>query len=326
MKERDGHDMSKVTVVIPNYNGSRFLRDCMDALKEQSFKDFDVVIVDNGSKDNGTDIVRECCPEAKIIQLDKNYGFSKAVNEGIKAAKSEYVILLNNDTKADKDFVKEMLAAIESDEKIFSVSARMLRMDAPDLIDSAGDLYCCLGWAFARGKDKSKDAYDRRCDVFSACAGAAIYRKSLLNVVGCFDEKHFAYLEDVDIGYRARINGYRNVYEPSAVVYHVGSGMSGSRYNAFKIGLSSRNSVYVPYKNMPLLQLLINLPFLLAGYAVKTLFFIRKGEGAAYLRGLGRGVLMCVNGKKYPFKAANIKNYCRIQFELWINTIKRFGA
>ena len=109
-----------------------------------------------------------------------------------------------------------------------------------------------------------------------------MYRKDYLERTGLFDEAHFAYLEDVDLGYRARIAGFYNVMEPAAVVYHAGSGFSGSRYNAFKISHSSRNNVYLIYKNMPLFQLVLNAPFLLAGFGIKILFFARKGFGGIY--------------------------------------------
>lgn len=316
--------MAEVSVVIPNHNGEKYLRDCLESLNGQTYKDFELIVVDNGSDDESIKIIRECFPPAKVIRLDKNCGFSRAVNDGIKMADSPYVILLNNDTKADKDYIRKLHAAIVKDESIFSVNPKMLQMYKPQLIDSAGDMYCCLGWAYARGKDRQQSAYDKCADIFSSCAGAAIYRKSAFDVIGYFDEKHFAYLEDVDIGYRARINGYRNVYEPGAVVYHAGSGMSGSRYNAFKISLSSRNNVYMAYKNMPLAQLILNLPFLVLGYFVKTLFFIKKGEGRTYVKGLMKGVSMCVKGTKYPYRNRNLKNYIRIQLELWRNTVLRF--
>ena len=334
--------MSRVTVVIPNYNGEKYLKDCLDSLavccdgNEGSVRDIGIIIVDNGSTDASIDIINRAmsdssddagrCPVISLMRLDKNYGFSKAVNEGIKASDSEYVILLNNDTRVEHDFADKLVQAIEKDERIFSVSAKMLNMSDPDKMDSAGDLYCALGWAFARGKDKPASLYNRRRDIFSACAGAAIYRRSLFEETGYFDEDHFAYLEDVDVGYRARINGYRNVYEPGAVVYHAGSGSSGSRYNKFKIELSSQNNVYVVYKNMPFVQLLINLPFLLAGTLIKILFFIKKGEGGTYIKGLCRGVGLCLKGHKYPYRNKNIKNYLKIQLELWGNMFARvFG-
>lgn len=324
--------MVKVTVVIPNYNGEKFMKDCLDSLlaqrsAEDDGPDFDIIIVDNGSTDASPEIIRGfMSPRLRLIRLDKNYGFSRAVNEGIKASESEYVILLNNDTVVMPDFVDKLAKAIEADDRIFSVNARMLKMSEPEKLDSAGDLYCALGWAFARGKDKQASLYDKRSDIFSACAGAAIYRRPVFDEIGYFDEEHFAYLEDVDIGYRARINGYRNVYEPEAAVLHAGSGSSGSRYNKFKIDLSSRNNVYVVYKNMPLIQLLINLPFLAAGTLIKVLFFVKKGEGITYLRGLCKGFALCFRSHKYPYRNKNLSNYVRIQLELWGNIFARvFG-
>ena len=144
-----------------------------------------------------------------------------------------------------------------------------------------------------------------------------------MDEIGWFDEFHFAYLEDIDIGYRARIMGYRNVYEPEAVVYHYGSGVSGSRYNDFKVRLSARNNMYIIMKNMPWPQILLNLPFLIFGFGVKALFFICKGHGRAYLSGIKRGYLLCREGRKYPYSPANFGNYVRIQLELLLNAVKR---
>jgi GT2 family glycosyltransferase len=127
----------------------------------------------------------------------------------------------------------------------------------PTRLDDAGDYYCALGWAFARGKGESSELYDREETVFACCGAAAIYRRDVLEKIGLFDERHFAYLEDMDIGYRAQIHGYVNRYIPSAVVYHAGSGTSGSRHNAFKVRLSARNSVWLVRKNMPLWQRIV---------------------------------------------------------------------
>ena len=131
----------------------------------------------------------------------------------------------------------------------------------------------CLGWAFQRGVGRPEKLYKRSCRVFTACAGAAIYRREVFETIGYFDEMHFAYLEDIDVGYRAKLYGYDNVFCPEAVVYHVGSGTSGSKYNSFKVKLAARNNVYLNYKNMRTWQLLLNSPCLLAGTFVKFLFF-----------------------------------------------------
>lgn len=320
----------KTTVVIPNYNGIEYLKACLDSLRKCIPQDFKIIVVDNGSTDGSPEYVTAKYPEIQLIPLSENTGFAAAVNRGIEAANTEYVILLNNDTVADEHFVKALETALDNDEKIFSASAKMIDMHNPDVIDGAGDYYCALGWGFAYGKGKDRDSNcNCRRNIFSACAGAAIYRRDILKDIGMFDEAHFAYLEDVDVGYRGRINGYRNIFEPEAVVLHAGSGSSGSRYNEFKINLSSRNSVYLIWKNMPLLQWVINLPFLITGFGIKTLFFILKGYGGVYIKGLCKGIALSFSRtgfeRKVRFKFSNLGNYIRIQLELWLNIVRRFG-
>ncbi len=316
--------MREVTVVIPNYNGKDYIEACLDSLVAQTMRP-DIIVVDNASTDGSLDMIKKR-EDIRLIELEQNFGFCRAVNEGIAATKTKYLILLNNDTKAEPTFVEELYKAIDKYDDTFSVASKMLQMDKPELIDSAGDLYCALGWAFSLGKDGKKSRYDKESVVFSACGGASIYRRDLFEQIGYFDELHFSYLEDVDVGYRARIMGYKNRYTPKAIVYHAGSASTGSRYNPFKVRLAARNSWYVIYKNMPALQILINLPFFLIGFGTKALFFIFKGYGREYLSGMKRGYLMCVAGRKYPFDPRFIKNYCRIQLELWFNMFRRiFG-
>lgn len=320
--------MSKITVVIPNYNGVKYLKTCLESLyaQEEGTPDFDVLVVDNASADGSVEQAEENFPQVRIIRLEENTGFCHAVNVGIEASDSPYVLLLNNDTKVKSRFIKALHDAIEKDERIFSVSARMLMWDRPDLIDGAGDRYNALGWAYARGKGKSAERYNKSVNVFSACGGAAIYRRSILEKIGLFDELHFAYLEDLDLGYRALIHGYRNVYEPGAEVLHFGSASTGSRYNEFKTRVSSANNIYVVYKNMPLLQLLFNLPCLLAGFVIKWLFFVRKRMGKIYLQGLSVGLKRSFSAPgrahKVKFRWRNLWNYIRIQWQLFVNLFK----
>ena len=315
--------MSEVSIIIPNYNGGSFIRDCIDSLKIQSYRDFEIIVVDNDSKDGSADIVENEYKDVRIKRLDQNYGFSRAVNEGVRMSGSPFVLLLNSDTRAEEGFVEALVGTIKRDDRIFSVASKMIQMKDPDKLDGAGDLYSAFGWAYARGKGRSSAGYTREARVFAACGGAAIYRRSILDEIGWFDEFHFAYLEDTDIGYRARIMGYRNIYCPEARVYHVGSGVTGSRYNDFKIRISARNNMYVIMKNMPALQVIINLPFLLAGFMIKALFFIMIGHGRAYLSGLKRGYILCRQARKFPYSSKNLKNYFVIQLELWLNLFRR---
>lgn len=312
------------TIVIPTCNGRHYLEKCLKSLAKE---DTHIVVIDNGSTDGTFDLVADDFPEVEYISFSVNTGFCRAVNAGIVATTTKYVIFLNNDTIVEPGFVRELEAVMEQDERIFSASAKMISMKDKSRIDDAGDLYCALGWAFALGKGRPEKEYRTGYSIFAACGGAAIYRMAVFEQIGMLDENHFAYLEDIDLGYRARIQGYYNIYIPEAVVYHAGSGASGSRYNKFKVDLTSRNSIYLIYKNMPVIQIILNFPLLFAGFAVKTLFFLRKGMGADYLKGLGRGCRLCVSeeGRKHKvrFRRKHLHSYVRIQLELWRNICYR---
>ncbi|MBO4337677.1 MAG: glycosyltransferase family 2 protein [Lachnospiraceae bacterium] len=321
---------AEVTVIIPNYNGKAYIEDCLIFLFRNRSVPFETIVVDDASTD-GSDkkVADRFGRKVRLIRHSENCGFAKAVNTGIRAADTRYVILLNNDTVPEPDFVEKLLAAIKGKRGVFSVSAGMLSMRKPELIDGMGDNYCALGWAYAVGKGKDKERYLRKKPVFSACGGAAIYDRKVLEKLGLFDELHFAYLEDVDIGYRARIYGYRNLSCPEAVVYHVGSASSGSRYNEFKVDLSSRNSIYLIAKNMPPLQVIINLPLLLAGYLIKIIFFCNKRLGGVYIRGLIKGFRLAASPegreKRVRFSMKRLHNYASIQLLLWLNVFRRFA-
>ena len=313
-------DKMKVTIVIPNYNGKHFMEPCLASLREQTCQDYKVLVVDNASTDGSLEYMKEHYPKIEVIALDKNYGFSKAVNVGIQHSTTPYVILLNNDTTVDPHYVEEMIKAIERSPRIFSVSSKMIQMYHPELIDSAGDLYTLLGWGVCRGTGRPVSNYTEADEIFTACAGAAIYRRSAFGKIGYFDENHFAYLEDIDVGYRAKIYGYKNTYCPTALVYHVGSGTSGSKYNSFKVKLSSRNNIYLNYKNMPILQLILNFLPLLTGYIVKYAFFIKKGFGKDYKEGIIEGLQTMKAQKKVKFQLRHLANYIKIELELIIHT------
>ena len=311
----------KVTIIIPNYNGKHFMEPCLQSLSEQTCRDFKVLVVDNASSDGSLEYMSEHYPDIEVISLKKNYGFSKAVNVGIEHSTTPYVILLNNDTTVDTHYVEEMIKAIEKSPRIFSVSSKMIQMYHPELIDSAGDLYTLMGWGVCRGTGRPVSNYTKADQIFTACAGAAIYRREVFDEIGYFDEMHFAYLEDLDVGYRARIAGYDNIYCPTAMVYHVGSGTSGSKYNPFKVKLAARNNIYLNYKNMPLLQLAVNLVPILLGMGLKYMFFKKKGFGRDYAAGVKEGLATAKRCRKVPYNRERLKNYLAIEWELITGTL-----
>ena len=176
--------MQEVSVIIPNYNGMAYLEGVLSSLEQQAFQNFETILVDNGSSDGSVAFVMGNFPWVHIVELPDNFGFSRAVNEGIYASRTPYVLLLNNDTEVDKNFVGEMLAAIKRHKKAFSCSARMICYHDRDKLDDAGNYYSALGWAYARGKGKDIHSFEKEGRIFASCAGAAIYRKKVFEKIG----------------------------------------------------------------------------------------------------------------------------------------------
>ncbi|MCK9152244.1 glycosyltransferase family 2 protein [Methanobacterium alcaliphilum] len=313
--------MNNVSVIIPNYNGLNYLKKLFSSLETQEYIE-EIIIVDNGSSDGSIDFIHEKYPHYVLIENEKNLGFAAAINQGIEVSKGDYLFLLNNDMELEKNCISNLLKTMENNPNIFAVSSKMVQYHDRTKMDDAGDEYTVLGWTKRVGYGKSRDKYNDSREIFSACAGASLYRKQIFEEIGYFDENFFAYLEDIDISYRALIQGYINIYCPGAVVYHVGSGTSGSRYNEFKIQLAARNNIYIPYKNMPWPQLTINLLFLLMGFFIKYLFFLKAGKGPVYLKGLKEGLNSLDKIDKVNYQSKNLENYLKIEWLLIKNTIK----
>lgn len=314
----------KASIVTPNYNGERFLKTFFESLNNDCEFIGEVIIVDNGSTDGSKQYIRGNDFNFPVILIEntENLGFSPAVNQGIMKAKYEYVFSLNNDTEVKKGSIKALMDLISSKPEIFSVQAKMLQYNNKELIDDVGDEYNLLAWTKKTGENRHSNEYAEVKEIFSACAGAAMYKKSLLTEIGMFDDNYFAYMEDVDLAIRSKINGYTNLMCPDAVVYHIGSATSGSRHNEFKVRLAARNNVWTVYKNQPIPMKIVNFIFLFLGFLIKYLFFVRKGFGKTYLAGIREGLSTRSKIDKVKFKASNAKNYFKIEYRLIINTLK----
>lgn len=314
----------KVSVITPNYNGEKFLKNYFNSLNENSDLIDEVIIVDNGSDDKSIEYIENnnFNFEIHIIKNPKNLGFAPAVNQAIRKARNEYIFSLNNDTIVKKGSIKSLVDLISSDNNIFSAQAKMIQYSNKNIIDDVGDEYNLLGWTKKTGEGHKADEYSEVFEIFSSCAGAAMYKKSLLEKLGYFDDNYFAYMEDVDLAIRANISGYKNYLCPDAIVYHIGSATSGSRYNEFKVGLAARNNVWTVYKNLPIPMKIINFIFLFIGFFIKYLFFLKKGFGKTYINGLKEGLSKRSDVKKVDFKVKNTKNYLKLEYKLIINTIK----
>ncbi len=254
----------RVSIVIPNYNGAGWLPGCLDALAAQTCRDFEVLVVDNGSTDGSVTLLREKYAKVEVISLEQAAGFAVAVNAGIKAARGEYVALLNNDTVARPGWLTALVKTLDGGpDDIAAVSSKMLMLDDPSRIDDAGDTLSWSGGAAKIGHGEPADAISEPYEVFSVCAGAALYRRSFLAAVGGFDEQFGSYLEDVDVGLRGRLVGHRYVFEPRAEVLHKGQGTALPR--ADYVRLITRNRLMLFAKSMPASLLVKHLPRLVYG-------------------------------------------------------------
>ena len=313
----------KVSVVTPNYNGVKFLKNYFNSLNQDSECIGEVIIIDNGSDDSSLEYIQKNNFNFPVVVIknDENLGFALAVNQGISKAKYDYIFSLNNDTEVEIGSINAMLDLIQ-EEDIFSVQAKMIQSDNKQLIDDAGDEYNLLAWTKKMGENQNSENYSQVLEIFSSCAGAALYKKSVLEEIGSFDDNFFAYMEDVDLAIRSQIYGYRNLLCPDAVVYHVGSATSGSRYNDFKVRIAARNNVWTVYKNLPIPLKIINFIFLFFGFLIKYIFFLKKGFGPIYLSGLKEGLNTKYKVNKVIFKKSNLKNYFKLEYKLIINTFK----
>lgn len=236
------------SIIIVNWNGKRFLRDCLRSLYSQSVTDFEIILVDNGSTDDSQSFVRNKFPAVNLIPLSKNIGFSPANNIGISHSKAKYIITLNNDTTAAMDWLENLLVVAER-ETVAMVASKMI-YDVGDrtLIDSVGLRVCKNGLGINVGNGETdRGQYDNLTEVFAPCAGAALYRRKMLEEIGMFDTDYFAYYEDLDLGWRARLAGKRCKPAPDAVVYHHHSGSSSGKKDYFL----HRNKIFTLIKNLP---------------------------------------------------------------------------
>jgi len=239
-----------VTVIIVNWNAKTLLSECLDGLRNQIYRSLTVILVDNGSNDGSIDFVTNNYPEVKTIALPENLGFAAANNIALKTVQTEYVALLNNDAVPHHLWLKHLVKALESYPEAGFAASKMLFYDNPETIDRAGDAYTRAGAGFLRGRAESASNFDKQEWIFGACAGAALYRTSMLKEIGYFDEDFFLLYEDVDLSFKAQLRGYKCLYVPEAIVYHKAS--SSIVYDSpISVYYSHRNLEWVYIKNMP---------------------------------------------------------------------------
>jgi GT2 family glycosyltransferase len=274
-----------VSFVIPNYNGRNFIKVCLDSIAQQTYKSFEAIVVDDASTDNSINYIKSEYKWIKMVGLSKNAGFCYAVNTGIQASNGDYIALVNNDVELDRDWLAYMVRAIQTSTDVFGISSKIINYYDRKIIDDAGDIYTREGLAFKRwhGLPDNKLNIENK-EIFSPSGAASFFSKSALSKIGLWDEKFIAYLDDVDIGFRARLLGYKNYYEPNAVAYHMVSRSYGKN-TVFMGSLVLRNNIAVIIKNMPSILILNFLPWLVVGHLKTAKYIFSIGGFKAIIQG-----------------------------------------
>ena len=251
-----------ISVIIVSWNSAIYLPRCLSALVAQSYRDFEVLIVDNGSSDNAILNVEDIYPtlDLRVERLEKNTGFAVANNIGARLARGKWLALLNADAFPEPDCLKQLLQAVDDNPEFTFFASRQIQANTPELLDGTGDAYHVSGLAWRENYNNLASKYGMQSgEVFSACAAAALYLRDDFMKVGGFDEDYFSYHEDVDLGFRLRLTGGRCLYVPQAVVHHVGSASTG-KTSDFSYYYGHRNLVWTFFKDMPAVLFWIYLP------------------------------------------------------------------
>ena len=304
--DHTGSDVQNlVTVIIVNWNRKKLLQDCLESLRKQKFRDFSTIVVDNGSYDGSLELLSKYYPEIKTISLSENIGFAAANNIAFSQVETKYIALLNNDAVAHPEWLKHLTESLENDHGAGLAAAGILYHDHPEIIDRAGDGYSTAGAGILRGRGSKAKDYAQPEYIFGACAAAAMYRKTMIDLVGFFDPDFFLIYEDVDLSFRAQLSGYQCLYVPAAIVYHKVSS-SIIRDSPISVYYGHRNLEWVYFQNMP------------SGLLLRSLWSHAVYDLAAFFYFMGKGLMKPFLRAKWhairSFKRI-MKNRRRIQSE-----------
>lgn len=277
--------MPRFSLIVLNWNGHDLLKGCLSSIAQQTCNDFETLVVDNGSTDESCALVEREFPGMRLIRNDRNLGFCEGNNVAMRQARGEFIVLVNNDAELHPDFLTELAAGCDADPDAGMYATRVLMFDRRDLIDSAGLLVYPDGVCRSRGwLDPDGPVYDEGADVLGPVGCAAAYRRAMLVDIGLFDERYFAYLEDLDLAMRGQLRGWRCRYVPRALSYHKKS-MTSGYHSAFKAHLVERNRIWNAVKLFPLRLLLLSPFYTLVRYAAQAFAAVSgRGISSSYAR------------------------------------------
>ena len=272
-----------ISVIIVNWNGKHHLKECLDSLRQQTYKDFEVVFVDNGSTDGSSNFVVSNYPEVRLIQLNYNSGFCEGNNTGIKHAEGDYLVLLNNDTRVEPDWLNNIHNTFSKYPEAGFCASKIVYYDQPDILDSAGDCFSICGAGIKRGHKIESKHYNKQEYVFGGCGAGIAFRKAVLDEIGLLDEDFFAIYEDVDISFRAQLAGYKCLFIPDAIIHHKVNSTLG-KMSKFYVYNGQRNVEYTFFKNMPKKLLWKTLHIHILYNVLGFIFFLIKGRGWSFIK------------------------------------------
>lgn len=286
--------MPRVSIIIINWNGLEHLETCLESLKAQTFRDFEVVLVDNGSADGSQEFIKSRYPWVRLFELRENTGFATGNNIGLAHASGEYIVALNNDTRAEANWLETIVRVADANPNVGMVGSRICSFDDPDVIDSLGVRVCRDG--MSRGRFRLRRYSTIRMqeveEILFPSACVALYRRAMLDQTGFFDDDFFAYAEDTDLGLRGRLAGWDALLATNAVVYHKYS-KTGGVFSPFKIYLVERNHYWVALKNFPLPLLLLVPFFTMVRYLVQLWVVLSaRGSGGEFLGSASKPALI----------------------------------
>ena len=269
----------KISVIVPNWNGIKFIGMCLDSLARSDFDSYEVIVVDNGSVDGSREMIERKYPDVRLIKNRENMGFAIACNQGIKAATGTYISLLNNDIEVESSWLSKLYDGMERHPECGMGTTKMMFLDQRDVFYNTGDLFHAWSVGGGRGQgEKDVGQYDEEDYVFGACAGAGIYRRDFFEQVGIFDEDFFIFAEDVDINMRGQLQGFKCIYLPEAKVYHIGTATVGL-YSDRYIFLCKRNDIFVLIRNYSLRMYFRYLWIILKHQFNDIKYFTDRGQG-----------------------------------------------
>lgn len=270
-----------ISVVIVNYNGAPWLERCLASLLAQTFQSFEIIFVDNASTDASCALVQQHFPQVKLIRSETNVGFAAGNNLGIRAARGAWIATLNTDTSVANDYLEKLsepVRATGDTARIGACAPLMLQMERPDLVDAAGLYVDAFGFAWNIGAGLGANEFSAAREVYGACAGAALYRRAMLDEIGLFDDDFFGFYEDADLAQSAHRAGWKTILVPAARVFHT-HGASFGKIAPRKTYLLARNRWWSMFKNFPMPQFVLVLPLLLVADFVSLLQAVRRGHG-----------------------------------------------